>query len=186
MQPLTSPSATRSRNCFVVTVGKPISWTASSCSILAFTSDWSTTKETHLCHHLCDLIKDGYAARSWSVTSTPRMNSWYMRWIGFDGTVHCLQWPFLRRNTHESGDHGSASVASMNTVSESRQLRHAICLCRCMRMINRPLCMLSGSCFRFLGMHNLSERTVPHAQVPPTWRSWNRRGEEKKLSHTRM
>ena len=71
----------------------------------AFTSDWSTTNETHLCHHLWDLIKVGYAARSWSVTSTPRINSWYIRWIGVVGTSHWPEWPFRRRRTHESGDH---------------------------------------------------------------------------------
>lgn len=171
MQPLTSPSATRSRNCFVVTVGSPISTTASSCSIFAFTRDWSTTNDTYLCHHLCDLIKEGYAALSWSVTSTPRIYSWYIRCIGVDGTGHCPEWPSRRRSTHESGDHGSAAVASMNTMSESRQLKHAIWRCRCMRMINLPLCTLSASCFRFRGRHHLSERTVPQAQVPATRRS---------------
>ena len=72
-----------------------------------------------------------YICRSMSVTSTPRIFSWYWRCTGVLGTTCCPALPLLRRSTVTFGAQGLAAVESKVTNCLSCQLIPTMCLWSC-------------------------------------------------------
>jgi hypothetical protein len=119
------------------------------------------------------------------VTSTLYIFFSYSICIGLDGTAMWKRQPFLLRKTFTLGCHASCLVDNRFTTALSFQAITHICLPLCILMTRLPLFPGSPLCCPItLGTPRRLAQSVHVAQNPFAMRSWNRRGELKRLSHT--